>query len=117
MAVAKKPVPEAGSFITLSGVKTSLEQNISAHERVLPIPMSQTLRNALKGGRFTFMSITSPTDYEVVKVYEFDGKLRMERGQDDTQATGFPKGSCVDAGPTWAGIKELICTLDCCEDQ
>ncbi|ETD67173.1 hypothetical protein V757_11630 [Pelistega indica] len=108
------PVKEASKFVTVTGFSTTLNTTLTRYDKQLPIEITPMLRNKLKGGAFTFMTISNHVDSEVVKVFLFDNKLLIERGQDDTEATAFPKGSCINANPTWAGIKELICTLDCC---
>lgn len=110
------PVPEASRFVPITMTNLSLTQTLPRTATQLPVELSPTLRDLLAGGAFTYMTISNAVDIEVVKVYLFDGKLLMERGIDGTEPTAFPKGSCVDTRPTWAGISELICTLDCCDD-
>lgn len=111
-----EPVKEASRFVPITGVNTTLESKLGRLDKQLPIPLTPTQRKLLAGGAFTFLTISNDVDMEVVKAYLFDDKLLIERGQDGTDATAFPAGSCVTSQPTWAGIKELICTLDCCED-
>ncbi|ETD72778.1 hypothetical protein V757_02230 [Pelistega indica] len=110
-------IKPASQFVAITGFRTHLNSTLARFDKQLPIDISPTLKESLKTANFTFMTIRNQVDTEVVKVYLFDNKVLIERGQDGTKATAFPKGSCVDADPTWAGIKELICSYECCEDR
>lgn len=110
-----EPVKEASKFVPITGLNAVLDSTLGRLDKQLPIALSPSIKKQLKGGTFTYLTISNHVDTEVVKAYLFDDKLLIERGQDGTEATAFPKGSCVTSQVTYAGIKELICTLDCCE--
>lgn len=114
MTEPKKPISR---FVPLSAFKTSLTDNITARDKQLPIAVTPALRTALGADGYTFLTISNMVGTEVVKAYMFDNKILIERGQDGTEARPFPNGSCVDANPTWAGIKAYVCQMDCCEQS
>lgn len=74
-----------------------------------------TLLNALlANGGHTYLVITSPVGYEVVKIRSSYNTLTMERGQDGTAAQPHPMGACIAFEMVGAAVTELAEAADAC---
>jgi hypothetical protein len=95
-------------FVPLDGVRGTLTASIKATD--VTLPLSYVLATALddklvNDGDYTFLEITSGSDYEIVKIFRADGELTIERG---SPAINAPKGACVGYGVNTAVVSALI---------
>lgn len=61
----------------------------------------------LSNGGHTYLVISSPVSYEIVRATCSYNTLVLERGQDGTVATPHPKGACVEFQMVGAAITDL----------
>ena len=77
---------------------SNLTEKYTKDDRDLPIFPEHlvALTNKLGNGGYTYLQLRDGTNIEIVKVFASDGKLLVTRGQENTEATTFPKGSCIE---------------------
>ncbi|WP_439242504.1 hypothetical protein [Lonepinella sp. BR2474] len=100
----------------LNGYSTSLNAKLSSTDRILPIDDAKTLSQTLDADH-SYLVINDGTGAEIVKVISFGHQVKIERGQDGTEAKTFPSGSCVKWEVTKQGMTETVCNSDfkCCD--
>lgn len=95
----------------------TLTARMDKADRALPISTTDTARlvAALGEEGYTYLILRDPIGAEIIKAVNTCGGLVVSRGEDGTEPLNFPQGSCVRWEITPAGVKELICTHDCCD--
>ncbi|MFZ7136609.1 hypothetical protein ACLSZP_09775 [Avibacterium avium] len=78
----------------LNGFTASLNEKLNATDKLLPITEARGLAEKLNDD-YTYLVINDGTGAEIVKAYRFGNDVKIERGQDGTQAKTFPMGACV----------------------
>jgi hypothetical protein len=68
----------------------------------------------LSNGGHTYLVISSPVSYEIVKVEGSYNTLVMTRGQDGTAAQPHPKGACIAFEMVGAAVTDLAMAADAC---
>lgn len=67
-------------------------------------------------GDYTYLILDDGISREVVRAYNDAGEILIQRGQGDTEAYTFPKGTCVKWEMTGAWISAFVCQLECKPD-
>ena len=100
----------------LNGYSTSLSAKLGTQDRLLPITDAKELSQKLDT-EHSYLVINDGTGAEIVKVISFGEQVKIERGQDGTEAKAFPAGSCVKWEVTKIGMTETVCDSDfkCCD--
>ncbi|MCW9710003.1 hypothetical protein L5B71_03745 [Avibacterium sp. 21-586] len=99
----------------LNGFTASLNEKLSTTDKLLPIAEARALAERLNDDH-TYLVINDGTGSEIIKAYRFGNEVKIERGQDDTQAKTFPMGACVKWEFTQSAFNDLGCpTEENCE--
>jgi hypothetical protein len=72
----------------------------------------------LGNGDYTYMTLTCPAGFEIVRVRCSHGVVVLDRGMDGTHKQFFPIGSCLQFSITYQTIEDMIeqhqfCPADC----
>lgn len=97
----------------------TLNNKLPKDGRSLPLTSHDMdiLKGLLPEDSYTFLTLREPTGTEIVKATHTCGGIVIDRGEDGTDARTFPRGSCVRFEMTPAVVKEMICTVDCCDGE
>lgn len=95
---------------------SNLTEKFAKDDRDLPIFAEHlvSLANKLGNGGYTYLQVRDGTNIEIVKVSADNGRLLVTRGQENTEATTFPKGSCIEWKLTTTAVRDIVCQMDCC---
>lgn len=100
---------------------TRLIAPLKKGDSIIPIPVNDELYLMSflpNDGDYAYIRISKPGGIvEPVRVINVAGRIGYARLNDFTFRYDFPTGSCVDAKPTGAAIKDWICNIDCCEGE
>lgn len=95
----------------------TLNARLDAGDLTLPLSTNDEarLRAAIPADDYTWLVLREPTGTEIIKVTNTCDTLLLSRGEDDTDARNFPRGTCVRFEMVPAIVKDLICNYNCCE--
>jgi hypothetical protein len=78
------------------GLVTELSKQITAKDNVITVPVGDGIRFKVPSTDHFYITVRNGGIREYMKVTSVNGdKFHVERGQDETTASSFPKGSCV----------------------
>lgn len=85
------------ALVFLDGVCVYTTQNINRSQTNLPLSPGDTtmILNALGTEGHTYFTLTARTGVEIVKLYNNNGKVGMERGQSGTEPVSASAGTCL----------------------
>ena len=103
-------------YVQIVDFISNLVEKYERDDRDLPVFEEHlaTLRNKLGTNGYTYLQVRDGTNIEIVKVSASNGTLLVTRGQENTTATAFPKGSCVEWKLTTSAVRDIVCQMDCC---
>lgn len=100
----------------LIGFQTPLIAPLTKTATTLPIADDKlgSIKTKLPDGKHSYLQITDNVGYEIVKVIRTDNQLTLQRGQETTTATTFPKGALVTYVLTPQAVLDIISEMECC---
>lgn len=106
------------SWLGLQNFTAVLKAPLAADEvtPVLRYDHAGRLCAGLSNGGHTYLSLSCPGGFEIVKATCQAGVIVLERGQDGTSAQPFPIGACVEYIMTGAAVNDLIEQYQACPE-
>ena len=107
----------SGKYKGFEGFNSDLTDKLDKSDTDLPIHEQHlsTLRGRLADdGDYTFLVLNDGTQFEVVRVANHGGFLKLTRGLEETAPASFPVGTCVRWELTPAAVRDIVCQMECC---